>query len=47
MKFFSGPGFTLDRRFTGETAPCMNVAEGIFVILLTEEEFKTFTPKDI
>ena len=40
-------GFTFDPQFTDHTATCMIVADDIFVMLLTEEKFKTFTPKQI
>lgn len=47
VEFFTQLGFTFNPRFTDETATCMIVAEDIFVMLLTEEKFKTFTPKEI
>ncbi len=34
-------------QFTDETAACMVVSEDIFVMLLTHDKFKTFTPKVI
>ena len=34
-------------QFTDEHATCMIVADGIFVMLLTENRFKDFTKKDI
>jgi uncharacterized protein len=45
--FFTKLGFTFNQQFTDETATCMIVTEDIFVMLLTEEKFKTFTPKEI
>jgi predicted lactoylglutathione lyase len=45
--FFSKLGFTFNPRFTDETAACMIVSEDIFVMLLTEEKFRTFTPIEI
>lgn len=45
--FFTQLGFVFNPQFTGETAACMIVAENIYVMLLTEEKFKTFTPKEI
>lgn len=45
IKFFTALGFTFNPQFTDETATCMIVAEDIFVMLLTEEKFKTFIPK--
>lgn len=47
MQFFRKLGFTFNPQFTDETAACMIVAENIFVMLLTEEKFKAFTPKEI
>ncbi len=45
--FFTWLGFTFNPRFTDENATCMIVAENIYVMLLREEFFKTFTPKTI
>jgi predicted lactoylglutathione lyase len=47
VEFFTKLGFTFNAQFTDETATCMIVAEDIFVMLLTEAKFKTFTPKEI
>ena len=47
MDFFGKLGFTFNAQFTDETAACMIVSEDIFVMLLTENKFKTFTPKTI
>jgi hypothetical protein len=47
VEFFTGLGFSFDKQYTDETATCMVVNEDIFVILLTEEKFQTFTPKPI
>lgn len=47
VDFFTKLGFTFNPQFTDETATCMIVAEDIFVMLLTEPKFKTFTPKEI
>jgi uncharacterized protein len=47
VDFFTTLGFTFDPKFTDETATCMVVAQDIFVMLLTEAKFKTFTPKQI
>ena len=47
MEFFSKLGFTFNPQFTDETAACMIVGEDIFVMLLTQEKFKEFTPKKI
>ena len=47
VEFFSKLGFGFDEQFTDETATCMIVSDDIFVMLLTEEKFQTFTPKKI
>jgi uncharacterized protein len=47
MEFFTTLGFTFNSQFTDETAACMVVSEDIFVMLLTWDKFKTFTPKEI
>lgn len=45
--FFTELGFSFNPQFTDETATCMIVSDDIFVMLLTESKFKTFTPKPI
>jgi predicted lactoylglutathione lyase len=47
IEFFNKLGFTFNPQFTDDTATCMIVADDIFVMLLTEAKFKTFTPKPI
>jgi uncharacterized protein len=47
VEFFTKLGFSFNQQFTDETATCMIVSDDIFVMLLTEEKFKTFTPKEI
>lgn len=47
VEFFTKLGFSFNAQFTDETATCMIVSEDIFVMLLTEAKFKTFTPKAI
>lgn len=47
IEFFTKTGFGFNQRFTDKTASCMIVSDDIFVMLLTEEKFRTFTPKDI
>lgn len=47
IEFFSKLGFSFNPQFTDETATCMVVSEDIFVMLLTHDKFKTFTPKEI
>jgi len=45
--FFTELGFSFNPKFTDETATCMIVSEDIFVMLLTHDKFRTFTPKEI
>ena len=47
IEFFTQLGFQFNPQFTDETATCMVVSENIFVMLLTHEKFKTFTPNGI
>jgi hypothetical protein len=47
IEFFTQLGFRFNPQFTDETAACMIVADDIFVMLLTEDKFRTFTPKEI
>ncbi len=47
IEFFTKLGFCFNAQFTDETATCMIVSEDVFVMLLTQEKFKTFTPKKI
>jgi predicted lactoylglutathione lyase len=47
MEFFNQLGFNFNAQFTDETAACMIVGEDIFVMLLTQDKFKTLTPKEI
>ncbi|MBW4473760.1 MAG: VOC family protein [Stenomitos rutilans HA7619-LM2] len=45
VEFFTKLGFSFNPQFTDETATCMIVSEAIYVMLLTHDKFKTFTPK--
>ncbi|MEO5861638.1 MAG: VOC family protein [Burkholderiales bacterium] len=47
VDFFTKLGFTFDPKFTDANATCMIVGENIFVMLLVESFFKTFTDKKI
>lgn len=47
IEFFTKLSFSFNQEFTDETATCMIVRDDIFVMLLTEEKFKTFTPNEI
>ena len=47
VEFFTKLGYTFNAQFTDKNATCMIVGEDIFVMLLTQAKFKTFTPKEI
>ena len=47
IEFFTKLGFKFNAQFTDETGTCMIVGDDIFVMLLTHEKFKIFTPKAI
>lgn len=47
MAFFKNLGFSFNAQFTDEKAACMVVSDSIFVMLLTEAYFKTFTRKQV
>jgi predicted lactoylglutathione lyase len=47
IQFFTKLGFTFNPQFTDENATCMIVGQDIFVMLLIEKFFKTFTKKEI
>jgi len=47
IEFFTKLGFSFNQQFTDETATCMIVADDIYVMLLTEDKFKSFTPNKI
>lgn len=45
--FFEKLGYSFNPQFTDETAAAMVISEDIYVMLLTEEKFKSFTPNKI
>jgi predicted lactoylglutathione lyase len=47
MTFFKHLGFTFNPQFTDENATCMIISDDIYVMLLVEKFFKTFTHKEI
>lgn len=47
IDFFTKVGYTFNPHFTDESATCMIVSDTIYVMLLVEERFKTFTPKPV
>ncbi|MDO8448615.1 MAG: VOC family protein [Rhodoferax sp.] len=46
-EFFTRLGYRFDPRFTDEKAACMIVSDDIYVMLLLEKFFQTFTTKPI
>lgn len=47
MEFFSKLGFEFNPQFTNENAACMVVSQDIYVMLLVESFFQTFTKKEL
>ena len=47
MRFFEAIGFKNNPQFTDDTAACMVVSDDIYVMILTEAKFKSFTPKKL
>lgn len=47
VQFFSHLGFEFDPKFTDEKATCMIVDDDIYVMLLVEKFFETFTKKEV
>lgn len=47
VAFFRQMGYRFDQKFTDENATCMIVGDNIFVMLLVEQYFKTFTHKPV
>ncbi|HEY9662280.1 MAG TPA: VOC family protein, partial [Allocoleopsis sp.] len=47
IDFFTKLGFRFNPQFTDKTATCMIVSDDIFVMLLTHDKFKSFTPNAI
>src|SRR6267378_6979567 len=47
VEFFTKLGFRFNLQFTDDNATCMIVSDNIFVMLLVEKFFKTFTKKEI
>jgi predicted lactoylglutathione lyase len=46
-EFFTSLGFTFNPQFTNEQGACMVVSDNIYVMLLVERFFQTFTKKPI
>ena len=47
VAFFTELGYTFNPQFTDENATCMIISETIYVMLLVEPFFQSFTNKDI
>ena len=47
IAFFTQLGFSFNPQFTDDTGTCMIVGENIFVMLLTEAKFRSFSPNEI
>lgn len=47
MAFFEAVGFKNNPQFTDDTAACMVISEDIYLMILTEPKFKSFTPRPI
>ena len=45
--FFTALGYTFNPQYSDDNATCMIVSEDIYVMLLTQTTFKTFTPKAV
>jgi len=46
VDFFTKLGYTFNPQFTDENATCMIISEDIYVMLLVEKFFKSFTKQD-
>ncbi|QHT62152.1 VOC family protein [Paenibacillus lycopersici] len=47
VTFFNEVGFGFNAQFTDENAACMVISEHIYVMLLSEAYFQTFTKKSV
>lgn len=47
VSFYNGLGFSTNPKFTNEKGACLVIDENIFVMLLVEEFYQTFTKKQI
>ena len=47
VAFFTKLGFSFNPQFTDQNATCMIIGEDIFIMLLVEKFFKSFTKKDV
>ncbi|AYA37645.1 glyoxalase/bleomycin resistance/extradiol dioxygenase family protein [Hymenobacter oligotrophus] len=47
IEFFTKVGFQFNPQFSDERATCMVISDDIYVMLLVEPFFRTFTPKSV
>lgn len=47
MEFFKAIGYSINPQFTNDDAACLIISEEIYVMLVTEKMFATFTQKEI
>ncbi|KQU13058.1 extradiol dioxygenase [Bacillus sp. Leaf13] len=47
IEFFTKVGFDFNEQMTNENATCVVISEYIYVMLLVEDYFKTFTKREI
>lgn len=47
IEFFTQLGYSFNPQFTDENATCMIISEHIYIMLLVEKFFQTFTKKEI
>jgi len=47
VSFYNGLGFSTNPKFTNEKGACLVIDENIFVMILVEEFYQTFTDKKI
>ena len=45
--FYTKMGFTINPTFSDESAKCLMWSEGIFLMIMTHERFKTFSTKPL
>ncbi len=46
-EFFGKLGYSFNPQFTDETAACLVISDRIYVMLLTKEKAREFTPKEL
>eukprot|EP00877_Chromochloris_zofingiensis_P000926 jgi/Chrzof1/10834/Cz05g13250.t1 len=47
VRFYTELGYNLNQQFSDEQAACVVIGDNIFVMLLVESFFKTFTSKEV